>query len=174
MLQLQGSIELISQFSITLCGSINILLMIIRATNATNPTTKHYEKTHPSKLIWEYSTEPLWIYIQCVIPTFWVYTAWGECCKGGIIVMLLKFWRDYSLHCNRSIWVGLKDYATLFSGWKGRGRRERSFAPLEAKEKPLIGGAILRITPPMRGGSLVSKGAKLLSSSPKRSCALKD
>ena len=88
--------------------------------------------------------------------------------------MLLNFLRDYYLHWNRSIWVGLKDYATLFLGWKGRGRRERILTPLVVKESPLMVGAILRIVPPMRGGSLDSKGVELRSSSLKRSCALKD
>ena len=50
----------------------------------------------------------------------------------------------------------------------GGGRREAGaeLHSLATKEPPLNGGVILRITPPLRGGSLVAKGAELRSHLP--------
>ena len=47
-------------------------------------------------------------------------------------------------------------------GRRRQGREQRS-APLAVKEPPFIGGAILRIAPPVKGGSFVAKGADLRS-----------
>ena len=55
------------------------------------------------------------------------------------------------------------EYGGRKGGGGGGWGRKRSSVPLVAKEPPFTGDAILRITPPVNGGSLAAKGAELHS-----------
>ena len=87
------------------------------------------------------------------------------------IYSIAQCWRDMSQ--GGCAWCLASASLQLFQSWtyqcRGGGRWEWSSAPLSTKEPPLNGGAILRIAPALRGGSLVAKGAELCSCLPRPS-----